>query len=773
MLLLWIGTASGIMAEIKLKSTSIEMASPDSWTTLHVNLENREDTDVDVELSVVSGQLDSAISGARWPVTLPAQSRYAKELPLYIPAPKSSPSSKSSRPHKKNKHQVNTPQRSFQAEVQLLRNGAIIAKDSVMGSFSKTKMINGLVIRNPTSKAEKSKTPMDSWPSPNLSSAELKIMGENHRIKMKNWPSLSIQPLNASVLHGQSIVWMEELKSLNPSQFTTLQQWILGGGLLILDATRPEPHFLQQLWGYKPIHSRVGQLEFSNTKTSPLWGYAHDYDPSWSMLQDQNLIPFGAQKNMGLGRVIILEFPWADVVSNQPKLATSLMQSWLPESLDSIVEGGNGQNEALMTLKQRTGQKVWGKMTVIMFLGSLLICAMALSFVGPFRKQAEMRWGLWMGLVFLWTGTGLVIYLLNSDQSTRSSSMAYQLKSPNSPWAQEWGMASIISGEKRRFPLSFDDRSSWNVHQPTSWVALMNGMGLQWSDFSLMPQIEKNFVWKKSMTVPLQTQLKLNIGKHWSIFIPKSWNDFDGFLVMGRRYWKLSGAGEHRLELSSAQSMQTGKDMNSFPLSVFQADSSASSSDSFRAETSDFNLLHQVFLVRQKSATAPYWNLPQDVIQHNDTLEFWRLTPEVEPSSDLILPAGVEDWSFTRTGETRRSFRGFDGIHLPVPSTLDMTLGWPTWLKGHEASPKKLSLCFSESMNPMDWKVTYLQDGKDVNLTLKGQEVNVPIKAWQEQKLQLTIKSRMRASGVGTSGMGTSTTKVFPLLGLKWQGEIQ
>lgn len=764
-----------LQAEVKLNRISVETSEANDWSSVHFELENRGADDQEVVLKLIMGDVESGVSSVDWSFLVPSRSKYARSLPIFIPvkeqASRSSQrgQSKSGPPKSglsslRRRSQV----RSFKAEAQLLLNGALIQRESMVGALAKQKFLKSTQWKKLDGYLS-FEDPRALYTTEQIQGLELRLGGQNMSIKSSSKRGASTGPMTSQDLADQRAVWLSERafedSEVAFAQTLSLNRWLRSGGLLILEATEERETTLAAFYGYRPTGPQVAELQFRGQKFGPFFGTRHGFDDSWQILKDEAGISYGATKVQGLGRLVVLNLPWKELVGGSKLWAEDALSRWLPEHLNDIVTMGNGSKEAKALMRSQTGKDVWGKNQVAVFLASLLILAFVVSKLSYFKERSEWRWAMWMALVVVWTAAGLTVYLLSVDLKTKANAVHFVMKSPDGPEVQQWGSVMVISGEKRRFDLEFEAQTHWYRELGKTFQLAIDAQHWLWKDFSLAPQVEESFHFSKLGSEAHDVTIDLSVGKQWHLSLPSSWKG-ESYLVVGRQYWILKNGGKHELKFSEAKSFHSIDDeSDDLCLNVFKSDENR------------LNLRHNVWLLRSGQGQTSDWNWPEDIELQTRQIEMWKVHPHVKKGEAFQLPAGTCEWSFVRAGKERSDSRAFNGHHLDLAGSMEMMIRWPSWLRDREIDVKSMDMVFAEPVSSMTYKMARINSrGKEKNIALKGRSIRSPLddkKALERGEL-LHFKVSPRSSRrTPTTPDVERGNQHFPFLGIKIEGIVK
>jgi hypothetical protein len=760
--------SSTAFSSIKLAGVSFISQQNGHWTKVKVRIKNSLSVVTQAEIKIITGDLEDGLSSLNWNLKIPANSQYAIDLPLFIP--------KNSKKNDRNQHHITQNRkahkgtyakkrnrhfkRSLKGEIQLLKNGAIVDRDSFIGPLVEKKLIKGLIVGE---SASANKNPSELWEKPEIRGLDLKICGENSHLKFSMASDVDLYSL-PKLLDYKVIILRN--KELIPFGWKNLLDWTQRGGLLIIDPNARVPNAMSKILKFKNNGSRLGTLAFENKTSGPFLGSDFVLETPWQSYYDLDEQKYASMRPWGLGRMVCLNYSLFLLTHLGEKSSTALMERWMPEDLPSILSSGGGLKHTIEHLKEKSGQQVWGKMTVSFYLGSFLILIMSISMLPKFKHQPEWRWGLWCGGLLLWTFVGFGIYFYSVDQKTRLSTFSFKMYSPDSSQMNELAVLHWFSGQKRRFPIHFDTKERWKLFQNSNLETKLSDKKLSWDNFQLAPQVEKAMIWKSDgdFVAPLSAPPKLQIGSKWSLTCPKEWRGNSIYLVMGRRFWSFQCRDEQTLDFDRAGSL---KDFD-----ILEGDTSWAHviKEIFLSETGDLNLKHQVFLFRS-SLSFKKWNVPKDIVLAQNGIEIWPLSPTLTGEKISWL-AGAEEWTFQRAGTERRNQRGFDGLRFSDIGNLEINFKLPTWMYRSIAA-ESLELNFSKPLDAKSYQFIVQLNGRDKNLIPKGKRIKIPKECWSGQELKLMVKSRKR---IRPNQMSSSKTEKAPapfeLIGLALHGKI-
>jgi hypothetical protein len=740
-------------AEVSLLRVSVEPGQPNTWTSVNLEVLNSENKAAKVRLELVLGELESGVNSIFWESEVPAQTRWSRSLPILIPSQKETKDVS-------NKKLKKMTQRGFGVEVKLMVDGALKKRDSVMGTyFSENPLFAISPPKSQNSWAQSDPRNLLFHNSEFEASMNLPYLGQANKIRAK---MNSGSELTFGECSKKTVIW-QNLKDFESAELKVLMDWVEGGGLLIFNSSEVKDLFIHKLLGIKSGKTALFFPQWEGVKGELTTGTTHIFSKDWRPIKDDVGLVLGAECKKGLGKIVVLNVNWNTLQKMNPKWALDIFVQWLPQKLVGLLQYGEGASKTTQQLALLSGRTIWSKNKVIIFLFSLLILAVVLPISPPFNKLREWRWGIWMSLVLIWTVLGVIFHLLSVDQSTRLTSTRWTMRNGQSSWMQEWGIASIVSGERRRFPLGVEDGVNWYPYgQDIHVETFMSNRGLEWSNFSLAPQLDQKVQWEKITKVPSRQSEevpRITIGKDWELHTPKNWADETVLLVMGRQLWTMNAGGSAKLDQENNPPFESLKFVDRELIEAF-----------LRNEDNSFNPYERVWLFRSRQIIEHPFALPEDVKVSGKTIECWVIEPEIT-SSALTIFAGTEDWSFIRSNEVKREDRIFDGVHFkPGLRNVDLKLGLPHWVQKLNVS--SLTLRFREKIKSMDWKISYTNaKGQDKNLSCNDESVSVPMEAWlANQSVHLKIKARAVPNPQELKSV-ESEAQTLRLLGLEIKGD--
>ena len=767
-LLIWFLTLSASFAEVTLRRASIEAGLPGEWTHFNLALKNDGPQPKEVRLELVAGELDSGLSSVFWQFSMPARSEWDRSFPFLIPEQKlptvakdgaldkASSSSKAS--PKTNALQKTQNNNVFKINVKFYVDGSIKKLDEVLGNYLKEPVLHSLQENANLSKTFAPTDPRSTLAlNHELAPIKFKYLGQNSRLRFQGLAPSASKILTASDLAPQSILAMN-IRHFSSAETLVLKNWIEAGGLAILNSSKVQETPFHRLLEFAPSREALFFPHFEKSKSTPIPGVQHLFSKAWQGVNDESGLCLGAVRNLGLGKILVLNVNLADLQKINEKWTVDLLHRSCPEKLKPLMNYGDGEKATLQQLSKLSGRTVWSKTMVVGFLFSLVGATLLLSTLPYFKSRREARWALWMSMVIAWTGMGLVIHLLSLDLSTKLTSLTWNLKSPEGDWNQEWGVASLVSGEKRRFPLGFQREVNWypmglGVHHDKE----LSPQGLDWSNFSLTPQIEQKIKWHGDFkALAKQEAPQLKVGEKWELSTPKTWKGETLLCVIGRRSWLVNGGTQQQLAFEKLAGL------HDFPESSLV--------QSFLSSEKDcFNPHERAWLFRPIPQASQPFSVPKDVVTLGKTMECWKLQPQIQAFS-LTLPAGTEAWTFNRGGEKRREDASFDGLQFRAVHGCEIQMELPPWAKSLKVS--KLTLQFSEKIDPSLWKMSYLNQARqEKNIPLVAKNAQLPQEAWlKDGYVVISIKSKSGTSLVGRKEMEPEIQSL-PLLGLEITGE--
>ena len=767
-LLIWFLLLSVSFAEVTLRRASVESGLPGEWTRFNVSIKNDGAQPKELRLELVAGELDSGLSSVFWQFSMPAMSEWDRSFPFLIPEQKiptvakdgtSGKASASPKASPKNNALQKTQNNNiFKVNVKFYVDGSIKKLDDVLGNYLKEPVLDCLGENARLSRSFSATDPRSTLTlNHELGAIKFKYLGQNSKLRVRNLASSTAKLLTAADLKSESIIAMD-VRPLSSAETLVLNNWIAAGGMAILNSSNVHQTTFHRLLEFTPTREALFYPHLEKSKSTAIPGVQHLFSRDWQAVNDDSGICLGAVRNLGLGKVLVLNVDLTELQKINEKWTVDLLHSSCPEKLKGLMNYGDGDKATLQQLSKLSGRNVWSKTMVIGFLFSLVTTTYLLSYIPYFKSRREARWALWMSMVIVWTITGLVIHLLSVDTSTKLTSLTWNLKSAEGDWNQEWGVASLVSGEKRRFPLGFQREVNWNpMGQGVHHDKELSPQGMNWSNFSLAPQIEQKIKWNGVFKISEKQEYpKLNVGEKWELSTPITWKGENLLCVIGRRSWLVNGGSAQQLAFEKLDGIRD------FPES--------SLIQSFLSSEKDcFNPHERAWLFRLIPQASQPFVVPKDVVILGKTMECWKLQPQLKASS-ITLPAGTEAWSFIRAHEARREDASFNGLQFRNFQACEIQMELPPWAKSLKVS--KLTLQFSEKIDPSLWKMSYLNQARqEKNIPLVAKNAQLPQEAWlKDGYVVISIRSKSGTSLVGRKEMEPEIQSL-PLLGLEITGD--